>query len=148
MLDSPHSGFQFPADFDAVVSEFDLRDGEDCFVDELYMPATELGVPLLAALTPRTYLDPNRHAGDIDLDLIEGGKWPHTHVPSGKARIGKALIWRTLDDGRAIYGRKLKVDEVLARIERHHTPYHRRSETRSTVRMHGLASCITSTVIR
>ena len=125
VLDSPHSGFEFPADFDAVVSEFDLRDGEDCFVDELYMPATELGVPLLAALTPRTYLDPNRHAGDIDLDLIEGGKWPHTHVPSGKARIGKALIWRTLDDGRAIYGRKLKVDEVLARIERHHTPYHR-----------------------
>ena len=125
VLDSPHSGFQFPADFDAVVSEFDLRDGEDCFVDELYMPATELGVPLLAAQTPRTYLDPNRHAGDIDLDLIEGGSWPHTHVPSGKARIGKALIWRTLDDGRAIYGRKLKVDEVLARIERHHTPYHR-----------------------
>ena len=118
-------GFEFPADFDAVVSEFDLRDGEDCFVDELYLPATELGVPLLAAQTPRTYLDPNRHAGDIDLELIEGGSWPHTHVPSGKARIGKALIWRTLDDGRAIYGRKLKVDEVLARIDRHHTPYHR-----------------------
>jgi N-formylglutamate deformylase len=125
VLDSPHSGFQFPADFDAVVSEFDLRDGEDCFVDELYMPATELGVPLLAALTPRTYLDPNRHAGDIDLDLIEGGAWPHTHVPSGKARIGKALIWRTLDDGRPIYGRKLTVDEVLGRIERCHAPYHR-----------------------
>lgn len=125
VLDSPHSGFEFPADFDAVVSEFDLRDGEDCFVDELYLPATELGVTLLAAETPRTYLDPNRHAGDIDLDLIEGGIWPHTHVPSGKARIGKALIWRTLDDGRAIYGRKLKVDEVIARIERHHTPYHR-----------------------
>ncbi|MDQ3446262.1 MAG: N-formylglutamate amidohydrolase [Pseudomonadota bacterium] len=125
VLDSPHSGFRFPADFDAVVSEFDLRDGEDCFVDELYMPATELGVPLLAALTPRTYLDPNRHAGDIDLDLIEGGAWPHTHVPSGKARIGKALIWRTLDDGRAIYARKLKVHEVIGRIERCHAPYHR-----------------------
>ena len=125
VLDSPHSGFQFPGDFDAAVSEFDLRDGEDCFVDELYMPATELGVPLLAAQTPRTYLDPNRHAGDIDLDLLEGGAWPHTHVPSGKARIGKALIWRTLDDGRAIYARKLKIDEVLGRIERCHTPYHR-----------------------
>ena len=125
VLDSPHSGFQFPADFDAVVSEFDLRDGEDCFVDQLYMPATELGVPLLAAQTPRTYLDPNRHAGDIDLELIEGGAWPHMHVPSGKARIGKALIWRTLDNGRAIYGRKLKVDEVIGRIERCHAPYHR-----------------------
>jgi len=125
VLDSPHSGLQFPADFDAAVSEFDLRDGEDCFVDELYLPATELGVRLLAAQTPRTYLDPNRHAGDVDLELIEGGTWPHAHVPSGKARIGKALIWRTLDDGRAIYRRKLKVDEVVGRIERCHAPYHR-----------------------
>jgi N-formylglutamate amidohydrolase len=46
VLDSPHSGVQFPSDFDAIVSEFDLRDGEDCFVDELYLPATERGVPL------------------------------------------------------------------------------------------------------
>ena len=125
VLDSPHSGAQFPADFDAIVSEFDLRDGEDCFVDELYLPAAEFGVPLLAAQFPRTYLDPNRHAGDIDLDLMEGGHWPHVHVPSGKARIGKALIWRTLDDGRPIYGRKLRVDEVVSRIERFHAPYHR-----------------------
>jgi N-formylglutamate amidohydrolase len=128
VLDSPHSGYQFPADFDAIVSEFDLRDGEDCFVDELYAPATELGAPLLAAQFPRTYLDPNRHAGDVDLELMEGGHWPHEHVPSGKARIGKALIWRTLDDGRPIYGRRLRVDEVVSRIERFHAPYHRALE--------------------
>jgi N-formylglutamate amidohydrolase len=125
ILDSPHSGVRFPSDFDAVVSEFDLRDGEDCFVDELYLPATEFGIPLLAAETPRTYLDANRHAGDIDLDLIEGGYWPHVYVPSGKAAIGKALVWRTLDDGRPIYGRKLQIDEVVARIDRIHAPYHR-----------------------
>ena len=39
VLDSPHSGFEFPADMRAAVSEFDLRDGEDCFIDELYKPA-------------------------------------------------------------------------------------------------------------
>lgn len=126
VLDSPHSGRDFPADFNAVVSEFELREGEDCYVDELYLPATEFGVPLLAALFPRTYLDPNRHCGDIDLELIEGGHWPHQHVPSGKSRIGKALLWRTLDDGRPIYGRRLKVDEVVSRIERCHAPYHAR----------------------
>jgi N-formylglutamate deformylase len=115
VLDSPHSGREFPADFDAAVSPFDLREGEDCYVDELYAPATELG----------TYVDANRHAGDIDLALMEGGYWPHAHVPSGKAAIGKALIWRTLDDGRAIYARKLSVAEVVGRIERCHTPYHR-----------------------
>ena len=124
VLDSPHSGRDFPPDFDAAVSEFDLREGEDCYVDELYLPATESGVPLLVALYPRTYLDPNRHRGDVDLELIEGGRWPHEHVPSGKSRIGKALVWRTLDDGRAIYARRLKVDEVVGRIERCHAPYH------------------------
>lgn len=126
VLDSPHSGHEFPDDFDAIVSEFDLRDGEDCFVDQLYQPAAELGVPLLAAQFPRTYLDPNRHAGDIDLELVEGGRWPHQHVPSGKHKIGKALIWRTLDDGRPIYGRKLKVEEIMVRIARCHAPYHAR----------------------
>lgn len=125
VLDSPHSGFEFPADFDAAVSEYDLRDGEDCFVDELYLPAVEAGVPLLAARYPRTYLDANRHRGDIDLELIEGGTWPHEYVPSGKAAIGKALVWRTLDDGRPIYSRRLRVDEVHTRIERFHAPYHR-----------------------
>ena len=125
LLDSPHSGFDFPADFNAAVSEFDLRDGEDCFVDELYRPATERGVALIAAQFPRTYIDPNRHRGDIDLALLEGGRWPHEHVPSGKAELGKALIWRTLDDGRAIYARQLSVAETEARITNCHTPYQR-----------------------
>ena len=95
----------FPDDFDAVVSEAELREGEDCFVDELYAGGPEMGVPLLAALWPRTYLDPNRHAGDVDLDLIEGS-WPGEYRPSGKAKVGKALIWRTLEDGRPIYAKK------------------------------------------
>jgi N-formylglutamate amidohydrolase len=123
VLDSPHSGFVFPSDFNAAVNEFALRDGEDCFIDELWQPATERGVPLLAARFPRTYIDPNRHEGDIDLDLIDGA-WPHPFVPSGKAHLGKALVWRLLDDGSPIYARKLGVAELQARIERYHRPYH------------------------
>jgi N-formylglutamate amidohydrolase len=123
VLDSPHSGFRFPDDFGAAVSERDLREGEDCYVDELYAGGPEIGAPLLAALWPRTYLDPNRHAGDIDLDLIEG-RWPGEYRPSGKARTGKALIWRTLEDGRPIYTRKLTPETVRKRIERFHAPYH------------------------
>jgi N-formylglutamate amidohydrolase len=124
VLDSPHSGLDFPADFDAALSEFDLRDAEDCFVDELYRPALERGVPMIAAQFPRTYLDANRHAGDIDLALVEGGQWPHVFVPSGKAVLGKALLWRTIDDGRPIYARKLTVAEIERRIERCHRPFH------------------------
>jgi N-formylglutamate deformylase len=123
VLDSPHSGRRFPDDFDAVVSETDLREGEDCFVDELFAAGPDMGAPLLAALWPRTYLDPNRHAGDVDLDLIEGN-WPGEYRPSGKAKVGKALIWRTLENGRPIYARKLTPETVRKRIERFHAPYH------------------------
>ena len=38
--------------------------------------------------------------------------------------MGKALLWRTLDDGRPIYARRLSVQEVVQRIARCHTPYH------------------------
>jgi N-formylglutamate deformylase len=123
MLDSPHSGHEFPDDFDACVTERELREGEDVYVDELWGAAPSLGVPLLAARFPRTYLDPNRHAGDIDPDLLDGA-WPWEYMPSGKARIGKSLVWRTLEDGRPIYARRLPPPEVRSRIDRFHAPYH------------------------
>ena len=123
VLDSPHSGFAMPADFGSVRTVAELREGEDCFIDELYLPAVAKGVPLLAAQFPRTYLDPNRHAGDIDLELL-CEPWPHEYLPSGKGRIGKALVWRTLDEDKPIYGRRLTAQAVQARIERYHRPYH------------------------
>jgi N-formylglutamate amidohydrolase len=76
-----------------------------------------------AARRPRTYLDPNRHAGDLDLELIEG-EWREEYRPSGKARVGKALIWRTLEDGLPIYAKKLSSERVRQRIQRFHGPYH------------------------
>ncbi len=141
VLDSPHSGCRFPADFGANLSETDLRSGEDCFVDELFAPATAQGVWLLAALFPRTYVDANRHVGDIDLALLEGGAWPDLYRPSGLAAIGKTLAWRTLDDGRDIYHRKLSVAELRSRIERCHEPYHRalRERINATHQRYGLS---------
>jgi N-formylglutamate amidohydrolase len=112
-----------PADFGSVLKADDLRDGEDCFIDELYLPAAASGVPLLVALFPRTYIDPNRHAGDIDPELL-ADPWPHALQRSGKAALGKALVWRTLDDGRAIYDRRLTAAELQHRIQHYHQPYH------------------------
>jgi N-formylglutamate amidohydrolase len=123
VLDSPHSGFQMPADFGAALSVAELRDGEDCFIDELWAPAAERGIPLLAAQFPRTYLDANRHAADIDPDLLDA-PWPGEIVASGKAAIGKALVWRTMDADKLIYQRRLTVAEVQARIAHYHQPYH------------------------
>ena len=123
VLDSPHSGTAMPADFRSVRTEAELREGEDCFIDELYRPAAARGVPLLAALFPRTYLDPNRAATDIDPELL-AEPWPEPLAASAKARIGKALVWRTLDADKPIYDRRLTLAEMRARIERCHRPYH------------------------
>ncbi len=123
ILDSPHSGFRAPPDFGAAASVRELREGEDAFVDELFLPAARLGIPLLTAQFPRTYIDANRHTADIDPALM-AEPWPHPTLDSGKAAIGKALVWRTLLDGRPIYDRKLGVAEVMGRIERYHQPYH------------------------
>jgi N-formylglutamate amidohydrolase len=124
VLDSPHSGRVCPADFDSVLDETALRSAEDCFVDALYMPATQRGVPLLAAQWSRLYLDVNRLADDVDPALLDS-PWPGARAASSKARLGKALVWRTLDDGRPIYARRLTVSELRQRIERCHAPYHR-----------------------
>ncbi len=123
VLDSPHSGTRFPADFGSVLSEDELRDGEDSFIDALWQPAVGQGAVLLAAQFPRTYLDPNRHAADIDPALL-AEPWPFERFDSGKAAIGKALVWRTMDADKPIYDRRLTVAELQRRIERFHRPYH------------------------
>lgn len=123
VLDSPHSGFMRPSDFDTVLHESDWRDGEDSYIDELYRDAMGEDIPLLAAQFPRTYLDANRSAEDLDPALMDE-IWPSPLVASKKAELGKALLWRTLDDGRPIYARKLKLNEVQHRIKHYHQPYH------------------------
>ncbi|MDD5335209.1 MAG: N-formylglutamate amidohydrolase [Rhodoferax sp.] len=122
VLDSPHSGHQFPADFGAALSTERLRSAEDVLVNQLYAGAPAHGAHLLEACFPRSYIDPNRSAGDIDLELLDG-PWPHLYEPSGKARLGKALVWRTLDDGEAIYASRLSVATVAHRITHYLHPY-------------------------
>lgn len=124
VLDSPHSGRTMPADFGAACSQAALREFEDCFVDDLFGAATARGASLLAALFPRTYLDANRGADDIDPALLSE-PWPEPLAPGAKTAVGKGLIWRTLTGDEPIYDRALSVAEVQARIERCHRPYHR-----------------------
>ena len=76
VMDSPHSSPTFPQDFNACLPLDDLRDGEDVFIDELWSHAPQHGAHLLLAEFARTYIDPNRHVGDVDLSMIDGD-WPH-----------------------------------------------------------------------
>lgn len=122
VLDSPHSGRQWPDDFATVVDREHLRSSEDVDVQVLYAMGPRHGAPLLEALFPRAYIDPNRAAGDVDLDLMDG-PWPDAYTPSGKARIGKSLIWRCLDDGTPLYAGRLPVAAIQRRIRDYLVPY-------------------------
>ena len=124
VLDSPHSGTDYPEDFRARVSREQLRQAEDSFVDELYGSGPGVGATLIAARFPRSYIDPNRSLLDIDASLMDA-PWPGPAIPSRKTQLGIGLIWRLLDTGEPIYSRKLSVDEVKQRIVRYHQPYQR-----------------------
>jgi N-formylglutamate amidohydrolase len=124
VLDSPHSGTEYPDDFRARVTREQLRQAEDSFVDELYASGPVSGATLIAARFPRSYIDPNRSFLDIDASLMDA-PWPGPAIPSRKTQLGIGLIWRLLDTGEPIYARKLTVDEVKQRIVGYHQPYQR-----------------------
>jgi N-formylglutamate amidohydrolase len=124
VFDSPHSGSHYPGDFRFCCPLNVLRTAEDTYVDELYAAAPELGATLIGAVFPRSYLDPNRAVDDLDTALIDG-HWPAPLTPSHKTRAGLGLVRRVARTGTPIYDGKLSIAEILARIERYHTPYHR-----------------------
>ena len=123
VLDSPHSGTDYPEDFDYAVNFMDLRQAEDTHVDKLYSFSEELGIPRLDAHFPRSYIDLNRSRFEIDEALLDEF-WIGETVSTGKVKLGKGLVWRILDDGQAIYKRKLTVAEIQHRIDNYWLPYH------------------------
>ncbi len=127
VLDSPHSGTQYPADFGSACDLPTLRRAEDTHVEKIYAFAPALGVAWVEAHFPRIYLDANRDTTELDTTLLDG-EWtdPISTDPKvlSKVRLGKGLIWKFTDDGEPIYHRQLTVAEVRARIERCWRPYH------------------------
>jgi N-formylglutamate amidohydrolase len=121
VLDSPHSGRVYPEDFAYCCPLPVLRRAEDCYVDELFEAAPVHGATLIGAVFPRSYIDVNRAADDIDPGLLTGAL--PALVPRPTTRVG--LVRRHAQPGVPIYEKKLSPHEVLARIERYHTPYHR-----------------------
>jgi len=119
---SPHSGGWLPEDMGARsdLSRMTLRSAEDVGVDQLVAGAPHIGVPLIAAVISRTYVDLNRAPDELDPGLIEGV------VATTSARVvaGYGVVPRRAGDGSDLYDRRLSVDEATRRIARVHTPYH------------------------
>ncbi len=123
VLDSPHSGDVYPADFDHSAPRMLVRQAEDAFIDDLFGAAPEIGGTLIGALFPRAYIDANRSLLDIDQALLDA-PWPDPIAPSEKTRSGIGLVWRLAKPGVPMYTRKLSIAETQARIDRFWRPYH------------------------
>jgi N-formylglutamate deformylase len=123
VLDSPHSGDDYPADFDHAPPRAEVRRAEDTHVARLWACAPRFGATLFEATFPRAYIDPNRSLADIDAALL-ADVWPGPIVPSRKTERGIGLVWRVARDGTPMYARKLTSAEVQRRIERCYRPYH------------------------
>lgn len=125
---SPHSGRDYPADFVAA-SRLDaqtLRRSEDSFVEELFACAPRHGAPLLAALFPRAFCDPNREPYELDPAMFAGRLPEHANTRSPRVAAGLGTIAKVVGSGAEIYPGKLPVAEVERRVSHYYRPYHQR----------------------
>ena len=122
LFNSPHSGSTYPRDFLAV-SRLDiatLRRSEDAFIHELYIDGPSRGAPLLEALFPRAYCDPNRSAYELDPGMFDAPLPPHVVTESSKIGAGLGTIARVVAGGLEIYKSKIPFSEAERRVETVH----------------------------
>ena len=127
---SPHSGTDYDPAFVASsrLDERNLRRSEDSFVDEIFAGAPGSGAPLLCALYPRAYLDPNREPYELDPEMFTDPLPGHVKTRSDRVRAGFGTIARLVASGAEIYAAKMPYAEAERRIDELYRPYHRALE--------------------
>lgn len=123
VLDSPHSGERYPADFDHAPPRAEVRRAEDTHVARLWRCALSHGATLIEATFPRAYIDPNRSLDDLDPELLADA-WDGPVVSSRKTEQGIGLVWRLARGGVPMYTRRLRAEEIRRRIDDFYLPYH------------------------
>ena len=145
VVTSPHSGRRYPSRFVArsALGLDDLRQVEDAGMDQLlrYQP---LPAPLLLAEYPRSYVDLNRAAGEIDAAMFDGPVAVGDGRPAGQdggqdgnqaaarggasryLRWGLGVIPGKASNQRDIYDAPLPASEAGERLTRCYTPFHAR----------------------
>ncbi|SMF51498.1 N-formylglutamate amidohydrolase [Tistlia consotensis] len=123
---SPHSGSNYPAAFVAAsrLDPLALRRSEDSFVDEIFAAAPELGAPLIRALFPRAFVDPNREPFELDPSMFADRLPDYANTRSPRVAAGLGTIARVVANGADIYRDKLRFAQALQRIQDCYWPYH------------------------
>lgn len=125
VCDSPHSGSDYPPDFNYSVSLADLRKCEDTHLQWLWDSVPRMGGTLIQATFPRSYIDPNRNRDDIDVSMLADEWRGPVASPSRILALGSGLIASHTPARLPIYARRLMAKEVAHRIEHYWAPYRR-----------------------
>ena len=123
---SPHSGRRYPPQFLAAarLDAHALRRSEDSFVEELFESAPRHGCPLIHALFPRVWCDPNREPWELDPEMFDSELPAWVNAASPRVGAGLGTIARIVATGEPIYRRKLSFAEAEERIATCWRPYH------------------------
>src|SRR5690625_4122320 len=104
VISSPHSGSNYPPQFLAA-SRLDplmLRRSEDSFVDEIFACAPDIGAPLLRALLPRAFVDPNREPYELDPTMFDAPLPDFANTRSPRVAAGLGTIAKVVASGAEI----------------------------------------------
>jgi N-formylglutamate amidohydrolase len=123
---SPHSGASYDPAFveGARLDPIALRKSEDSYVDEIFAGVVAEGAPLLKALFPRAFVDPNREPFELDPAMFADPLPAYVNTRSPRVAAGLGTIARVVSSGEEIYRDKLSFAEALRRVNELYRPYH------------------------
>ena len=129
IIDSPHSGTEYPLDFNHQADFAQLRQAEDSYVDELYKHVSSIGGVFLDAKFPRSYIDPNRSENDFILEDLHEKNNSACEIkfkPTIKSQLGIGLVWLKIPpNGEPLYKDKITLKQLMHRVNTYHRPYHK-----------------------
>jgi N-formylglutamate amidohydrolase len=123
----PHAGRVYPDALLARMRQPDLGALrlEDRRVDALgHAMARASGAGLIVAHAPRAMIDLNRAESDVDWDMLGEAAPAVAPAPNARARGGLGLVPRRLPGFGEIWRGRITREELDARIEQVHRPYH------------------------
>lgn len=126
ILSVPHSGRIFPEEFlkHTAVTPEELRSNEDPYVDEIVMPASDRGIPMIVLNLGRAFIDVNRDAIEIDPSMFYN--YPNAEMVLGnkRSRVGLGLFHRITAARKNIYDGLLNYNEAKERVKNVYNLYH------------------------
>ena len=124
VVSCPHAGRTYPASMIEIAAPpvEALRGLEDFGVDCLLPELVSAGIPTVINRVARAYLDVNRAETALDETMFSGRI--DAPPPCHHVRAGYGLIPRLTAARKPIYAGALSTNEISARLEFVHRPYH------------------------